>query len=85
MARFKNEQVTHKLWRKTITCDGKGGWNLQEKGKTPCGRTLRITENDIRKKGASYYGVICPFCGCFNEIPANDIPERVKNKALRIS
>lgn len=83
MAKFKNEQVTHKLWRKRVECNGRGGWHLQE-GKRPCGHVLNVSENDIRKKGASYYGVICPFCGCFNEINQKEIPEKVKNKALRL-
>lgn len=83
MLRRKEEKLTHKLWRKNVICNGKGAWHLQDK-KTPCGNSRQIDENQIRKRGISYYGVICPICGCFIEISASDIPERVKDKALKI-
>lgn len=64
--------TNHKLWKTTVTCNGKGAWNFQD-NKNACGQTIRVNENDICKRGTSYYGVICPFCGSFIEI--TDIPE----------
>lgn len=83
MARVKESKVTHKLWRKRITCNGKGSWHLQDKT-NPCGNNITIDERDIRKRGSSYYGIICPFCKSFNEVAAFELPERVKEKAMKI-
>lgn len=84
MKKKENVKIgNHKLWRKSVNCEGKGCWHLQDKV-TPCGQNFIIDENDIKKRGSSYYGVRCPNCGSFIEISASDIPERVKDKAMRI-
>lgn len=73
-----------KLFKIKATCDG-NGWN--QDGRTPCYQLWEITALDIRKRihtdyggGVdTYYGFVCPDCGCFTELDANEIPPEIKN------
>ena len=73
------------LWKIKATCSGRG-WAQTNK---PCGALLEVSELDILKRkhtdisGSTdiYYGFRCPICGCFTEIPFNQVPDRVQNQA----
>ena len=74
------------LWRTEATCNGKG-WD--QNGKNPCYALWEVTALDIRKRTHmdygggtdTYYGFVCPDCGCFTELSEKGIPHEVKNNA----
>lgn len=66
------------LFTVKITCTG-NGWDQGEK--IPCGRLWEISGTDILKRNHTdysgetdtYYGFVCPKCGCFTEIPLSKL------------
>lgn len=87
MARkLADEKNNPQLWKMEVTCSGKG-WN--QNGKCPCYALWEVTAMDIRKRTHTdygggtdtYYGFVCPDCGCFTEISEKDIPHDVKSHA----
>lgn len=61
-----------------VSCTGHG-WD--QGFRTPCGRLWEITARDILRRehkdyagySDSYYGFICPKCGCFTEIESSKL------------
>ena len=61
-----------------VSCTGHG-WD--QGVRTPCGRLWEITATDILKRehkdyagcSDSYYGFVCPKCGCFTEIESSKL------------
>lgn len=76
------------IWKTQATCTG-AGWD--QEGKTPCYSLWEVTAMDIRSRthtdydGSSetYYGFVCPDCGCFTELNTEDIPYDVRSKATK--
>lgn len=66
-------------WKTVQFCTGYG-WD--QGNRRPCGAKLEVADKDIRKRAYtdytgcadSYYGFVCPICGCFTEISTRDIP-----------
>ena len=71
------------LWKIEVTCTGKG-WH--QGNLTPCYRLIEVTALDIRRRyydGYTYYGFVCPVCGCFTEICSINIPYYIKSKCKK--
>lgn len=74
------------LFKIKVTCDGRG-WD--QDGHDPCYALWEATEADIYCRSSTdysgftdtYYGFICPDCGCFTEIDAKKLPGRIKARA----
>lgn len=74
------------LFKIKVTCDG-NGWDQDDHD--PCYALWEATEADIYRRSHTdisectdtYYGFICPDCGCFTELDAKKLPSRVKSKA----
>lgn len=85
---IKTAKENNNVWRKQVTCSGKG-WS--QGGKTPCWSLLEIGPEDIKARNHTdisgctdtYYGFECCKCGCFTELPSNQIPEDVKHAAKK--
>lgn len=84
MAKFKNEKKNYKKWKKSVICSGSKNLVPKDTNNTACGNTVDINASYIREFN-SHYGFICPFCNSFTEIPANEIPLRIRIKAISIS
>lgn len=73
-------------WEKECFCTGEG-WT--QYGRTPCHAKLAVADKDIMARKhtdysgdtSTYFGFVCPICGCFTEIPENELPYKVKNLA----
>ena len=73
-------------WKMNATCSGKG-W--EQGGKTPCQSIFELNADDIIKRNytdmaqdtETYYGFICPDCGCFTELTTSKIPREVRRFA----
>ena len=69
--------------------DEHGGWGRES---DYCGAVLGVDENDIcyrtwrellfHSEEQIDYGVVCPCCGSFIQIPICDIPKLVRDKAI---
>lgn len=87
MRKIATKYENKNLWKIEVTCDG-NGWN--QNGKSPCYSLFEVECFDIRKRihtdisGCSdtYYGFVCPDCGCFTEISSKKIPFDVRSKAI---
>ena len=85
MRKLANASENPNIWKKEVTCTG-AGW--QQTG-TPCHSLFEIDARDIKRRTHTdygggtdtYYGFVCPDCGCFTEIPSKDIPSHVKSNA----
>lgn len=61
-----------------ISCTG-ARWN--QDNRTPCGRLWELNATDILKRNytdyaggsETYYGFVCPKCGCFTEIQSSEL------------
>ena len=75
-------------WTMQATCTG-NGWN--QDGKSPCLALFELDAGDIYSRvhhdygGGSdtYYGFICPNCGCFTEISDSKLPSYVRANAKK--
>lgn len=75
-------------WSIQETCTGRG-WD--QNGKSPCLALFEIDASDIYARihhdygGGSdtYYGFVCPRCGCFTEISNRRLPSYVRANARR--
>ena len=73
------------LWSMKVSCTGRG-WHQTGH---PCGRLLKINAADVKSRSHTdmtgctdtYYGVVCPVCGCFTEIPTSKVPYDVQHMA----
>ena len=86
MKRLATANENPNAFKMQATCDGRG-WN--QNGRRPCLALWEITANDIRMRKHtdysgetdSYYGFVCPDCGCFTELDPREIPLYVRNNA----
>ena len=74
------------LWKMELTCSGQG-WS--QGNKTPCYALWEVTALDIKRRShkdygggtETYYGFVCPDCGCFTEISDKIIPHDIRSHA----
>ena len=86
MRKLANGNENTKKWSLEATCTGMG-WD--QLGKTPCNALFELNQGDIYQRKHTdysgctdtYYGFICPDCGCFTELKSSDIPSFVRNTA----
>lgn len=86
MKKLADAKDNPQLWKTEATCSGKG-WD--QSGKIPCYALWEVTAKDIKKRSHTdygggtdtYYGFVCPDCGCFTELPEKDIPHEVRSHA----
>ena len=86
MKKIADGRNNEKQWKMEATCTG-AGWN--QNGKSPCYSLFELTGGDIRKRTHvdygggkdTYYGFVCPDCGCFTELPEGKIPYSVRSNA----
>lgn len=81
------------IWRKEVVCTGKGNsLDNAKRGCVPCGAKLEIGARDIfvtyREELWSddriyYYTIKCPCCGTLTDLAERQLPEDVKNFALK--
>ena len=70
-------------WSMEAFCTGYG-WD--QGNRQPCGAKLEVADKDIwcrRHTDISgctdtYYGFVCPICGCFTEVSSRKIPYTVQ-------
>lgn len=83
MAKILKKAIDNpELWNMEVTCTGKGWY---QNGKQPCYSLLEIYPYDILKRSSTdisgisdtYYGFICPKCGCFTELDTSKIPSHI--------
>lgn len=86
MRKLADGKNNPEIWKTKATCSG-AGWN--QEGRTPCYSLWEVTALDIRSRRhtdygggtETYYGFVCPECGCFTELNSKDIPYDVRSKA----
>ena len=74
---------SQKSWSKIVRCTG----NVND-CTTPCGHLWKISEYDLvaQKQWEMFdiecvaFGIICPDCGTFTEIPSSAIPAVISNR-----
>jgi len=72
-------------WRKEEICTG-FGW---KQNTTPCGALLELSNGDLLKRihtdysgeSETYYGFVCPVCGCFTEVNESKYPSYILSNA----
>lgn len=86
MKKIANGNENPNQWKIQATCTGKG-WNQNHK--VPCNALFELNQSDIYFRTYTdygggtdtYYGFICPDCGCFTELNSNDLPSYIKSSA----
>lgn len=76
------------VYKIEATCDG-SGWD--QEGKVPCYQRWEVCASDIYYRNHTdyggctdtYYGFVCPECGCFTELDNRKIPTTVKHNAKK--
>lgn len=87
MRKICNGTENPNQWKIEATCTG-AGWDQNRK--KPCNALFELNQRDIYKRthldysgdSETYYGFICPDCGCFTELKENNIPSYVKSNAM---
>lgn len=88
MRKIANGNDNPNKWTMQATCTG-AGWS--QKGRGPCYSLFELDGRDIYKRSHTdyggctdtYYGFICPDCGCFTEIPKEKLPSGVRSNAKK--
>ena len=86
MKKLADGKDNQRLWKVEATCTGRG-WN--QEGKSPCYALWEVSAMDIMKRvhtdisgdSDTYYGFLCPECGCFTELPSSDVPNFIRTNA----
>lgn len=85
MRKLASASENPNIWKIEASCTG-AGW---QQSRTPCNALYEINATDIKKRTHTdygggtdtYYGFVCPDCGCFTEISESKIPYNVRSHA----